>query len=480
LFWILVAGVAVRAAMTIGISPAILSYPDTWGYVSNASGELIPTGGFRPHGYPMILRALHGLGIGLRGAIFVQHLMGLATAALVYGTVRRAGGARWAASIPAAFIAVSIDFQYFEHTLLGETSFVFLFYAGIYALVRGMFTDRNATVWIAAGGGALGLAAWIRQPAIFVVVAIAVLLMVERGMPLRHRLRRSGALLAAGVLGLVGFLGARALGGEGFTTLPGNGWALYSRAAPFADCTRFDPPEGTDVLCEDSPPGDRYGPDFYGWSNDSPGRRHFIGTPLNDEVVGAFARAAVAAQPGDLVRAIVRDLGRVVGFTGPKRPGFGPGWDALSIDSRDATIEELNHSVAEPYYGDYEIHVGAPTSVLASLQDRLRPPEPLNGVMLLVVLGGLAVLPDRRMAIAVLATASVVFIGSQVALVFNPRYILPGLPALVMAAALAADGLLTRLRQRPAEIQSQAPSPEEGVDPAATTSMPHTAGAGRR
>ncbi len=49
-----------------------------------------------------------------------------------------------------------------------------------------------------------------------------------------------------------------------------SGWGFYSRSAPFADCTKFDPPEGTEALCEEKPRTSGFGPDFYGWEPDSP------------------------------------------------------------------------------------------------------------------------------------------------------------------------------------------------------------------
>ena len=41
-----------------------------------------------------------------------------------------------------------------------------------------------------------------------------------------------------------------------------SGWALYSRVAPFADCDRFEPPAGTEELCERTDSSARSGPDF--------------------------------------------------------------------------------------------------------------------------------------------------------------------------------------------------------------------------
>ena len=43
------------------------------------------------------------------------------------------------------------------------------------------------------------------------------------------------------------------------------GWNLYARAAPFADCSKFTAPAGTEILCEQRPPSERPGPFGYVW-----------------------------------------------------------------------------------------------------------------------------------------------------------------------------------------------------------------------
>ena len=50
----------------------------------------------------------------------------------------------------------------------------------------------------------------------------------------------------------------------------GHGWALYGRAAPFADCRAFTPPAGTRRLCESNDARVRFGPQYYFWNSSSP------------------------------------------------------------------------------------------------------------------------------------------------------------------------------------------------------------------
>ena len=74
---------------------------------------------------------------------------------------------------------------------------------------------------------------------------------------------------------------------------------LYGRAAQFADCDRFTPPPGTEVLCEDTPASDRPGAYFYLFDPAAPAARAYGGFGESDELVGEWAKRAIRAQPGD-------------------------------------------------------------------------------------------------------------------------------------------------------------------------------------
>src|SRR3712207_2599961 len=122
---IAVAGGAVvlRLLAMSSYGPAFLGYPDTSFYISAANhGEAEDP--FRPGGYAAFLRAFHSLGI--TGTVLVQHLLGLATAALLYATVRRVGGSRVVALFPAAALALCGSQVMIEHALLSEPLFTFL------------------------------------------------------------------------------------------------------------------------------------------------------------------------------------------------------------------------------------------------------------------------------------------------------------------------------------------------------------------
>src|SRR4051794_8440700 len=135
---VLAAGAALRIGVLLAYTPAALSYPDTWGYVKAAAGPVFLTDWFRPAGYPAFLAALHGMWSSLTFAIVVQELLGLATAVLAYATVRRLGGPRWVALVPAAVIALCLDVIYFEHTLLSEALSAPVAALALYATARSL------------------------------------------------------------------------------------------------------------------------------------------------------------------------------------------------------------------------------------------------------------------------------------------------------------------------------------------------------
>jgi hypothetical protein len=84
-------GTAVRLVTQFAYRPAILGMPDSAQYLETAA-HLEPA--FRPIAYSVLLRVLP-LGNGLWVVPFVQRLMGLLMAVLVYIVLLRLGVRRW-------------------------------------------------------------------------------------------------------------------------------------------------------------------------------------------------------------------------------------------------------------------------------------------------------------------------------------------------------------------------------------------------
>ena len=118
------------------------------------------------------------------------------------------------------------------------------------------------------------------------------------------------------------------------------GWNFYSRVAPFADCTKFTPPKGTEVLCETRPPAERPGPFGYVWDLQSAPRRAFELGPETGKKLEKFAYKVMRHQPLDYARAVLLDLARFVEPSlGGNRPLAGQPREVISFGWRDPEVE---------------------------------------------------------------------------------------------------------------------------------------------
>ena len=124
-----------------------------------------------------------------------------------------------------------------------------------------------------------------------------------------------------------------------------SGWNLYARVAPFADCGKFTPPEGTAILCEERPPSKRPGPFGYVWDLESVPRKRFELGPKTGRKLGEFAKRAIIHQPWEYARSVLIDLVKFIDpAIAPRRPYDGQPREILSFGWRDTTIEERRGS----------------------------------------------------------------------------------------------------------------------------------------
>ena len=202
---VLLLGAALLAFM-VAYRPALVGYPDSGVYVTGARG----TAGFfwdplRVVGYSVFLRAVHAIDGHLSFTTLVQHGLGLATASLLWLTVRRTAGPAWLAVVPAAFVALGGDQLFLEHSILSEALFAFLVASGLYAAVRTLDGPRIA--WPAASALLFGLSATVRLAGIALVPALAIWLVAVSPAPLRERAARGAVAVAAGGLIVFGYPG---------------------------------------------------------------------------------------------------------------------------------------------------------------------------------------------------------------------------------------------------------------------------------
>ncbi len=79
-----------------------------------------------------------------------------------------------------------------------------------------------------------------------------------------------------------------------------------------ADCTHFEPPAGTEALCESKPPQERLGMDWYLFYPGSPATRLYGNITIveggHDAELGAWARRAILADPRTYLKVVWPDV----------------------------------------------------------------------------------------------------------------------------------------------------------------------------
>ena len=476
---LLVAGIGIRIAYVIAYQPALVGYPDTHAYLVAAREELFwPT--MQVIGYPVVLRALHGILPSLAFVAIVQHVLGVATALLFWAAARRVTGSPWPGLVPAAIVLVGGDQALFEHAILSEPLFAFLLAAAIYTAARCL--DGRRMGWVLATGLLLGLAGTVRVAGVALVPLLGLWLLLVPAPSWRRRLAVGAAGFAAGAVVLAGYL-VVAHDRTGAWSFARNGaFNLYGRVGPFADCTRFTPPKGTEKLCESTPREVRSSPQWYVFDWGSPAKLNYgdpqVGGASRAEVaeVGAFARAVILAQPGDWIGATLTDFERYVAPWKYQRLGPTPtardyhrllvhplGIDRVTPDARgwydDAfSLAPGNQaSVREPTWialGDWQLA----TSIEG----------PVMLVLLLLIPVGLVTGRGReRLAVLLLGGLSVILLLIPVAtLNYDGRFGVPVHGPLAAAAAIGALGVLRRGAPAAARLAGRAAGRRHAALPA--------------
>ena len=255
-----------------------------------------------PAGYTLVLAGVRLLTHEVAAPILLQHLSGIASALLLWAATRRLTGSAWPGLLPAGIVLLDPDFIFLEHALMSESWVVLATSAGLYAAVRTL--DRPAPYWRwpLLTGVFLALAVTIRTAALPLVLVAALALLICRPRSLAgRRVYRRAALVVLGASAgvLFAFATANAIFGERFGLGASPGWYLYARAAQFADCARFTPPSGTEVLCQSQPADERPDTRYYLLNPNSPAERNLGPFGDHDDLLGQWAKRAILAQPRD-------------------------------------------------------------------------------------------------------------------------------------------------------------------------------------
>ncbi|MCD0447782.1 hypothetical protein LO762_01020 [Actinocorallia sp. API 0066] len=425
-------------------------FPDSYPYVEialNPRPDVV-----RTFGYPfllLLLRPLHSFA----AVITVQHLMGLATAVILYGLLRRPHLFRfgralpgWAATLAVAPVLFDGNQIELEHLLLSDTYFLLLV-AGAVALV--LWDSQPAPGKVVAACLLLSMAAITRTIGLPLLIVVLVFLAIRRA-----GWRTVVAGTATAIVPIAAYMTWYASVNGQFQLSGTDGVFLYSRTMTFADCDNFGDRLPVDAypLCDSTPPEQRRASHFYVWEESQifryPGG---IFDPYKSELARTFAKEAIVAQPGDYFTTFLTDFGRTFRWDRPVYPDpktYGyylfpkesqPYWPGRDASMARYDVQPEATRVVEPFAGfmrGYQKVVYLPGTVL--------------GVLLLVALagvvsrwrelGGVILLPfGFALALLVVPPATVLF---------DYRYVLPAVPFATVAAAIALRNLHTWYRSR--------------------------------
>jgi Dolichyl-phosphate-mannose-protein mannosyltransferase len=469
-----------RVIVMLGFQPAILFKLDSYDYLWDAA-HLRPNP-VNPSGYTVFLWLLSPLR-SLTMIAALQHLAGLAVAALMYAVLRRSGVRGWIATL--ACVPVLFDPAQFllEQLIMADLLALALMVAAFAVL---LLADPPTTARSAVAGLLMGASAVVRPTTLPLIAALAVYLLVKRA-----GWRRVCAVLAAGALPVVAYMSWFAAVYGSFNLTNSNGLFLWSRTMSFANCATIAPPADLLALCPDRQPGEpasgRLLPKQYLWNHSAwlwkspavptgivPDTAAF--TAVNNARALRFAVSAIEAQPLGYARAVASDVATPFISDGVfPFPGAQPTASSLGASNRRyalAAVRAYTGSTAGigPYLG---YHLGTRLEepyahLIRGYQSVIFLPGPVFALIAAIGLAGILI-PRRRSGAAVLLWASaVVTVVLPIAEhEYTYRYVLPAVPLACMAAALAC-----------ANRRGTAADDDAGAEPGAAAGAPDPAAAG--
>jgi len=344
-------GLFCRILLMLLYFPAVMIFVDSPRYARINAWPLF--GDFwMPAGYPMLLQLLHAISNQLWVTIAFQHLLGVSTGVFVFLALRRLGIAQWIACIPAAVPLLCGDQLFQEHTIMSDFFFTFLTIAGVCLAIRGLVPQLHLG-WLATGSALLGAAGLTRN----IGFALVPILGLCSAVWFRSSLRRSSlAFVMATLPALLVFScywSAYKLAHGRYLGLSDmRGWNLYARAAPFADCSKFQAPAGTEILCEQRRPSERPGPFGYVWDLTSTPRQRFVLGPESSRRLEVFGLRAILHQPLDYIKAVLIDLTKYIDPAIATRQRYGgTPRDVISFGYRNESEKLVVNAMAKGYRG---------------------------------------------------------------------------------------------------------------------------------
>lgn len=308
---LLVASVPRIVAM-IGYRPLLMFYGDSFSYYT-AAGDVAPPYS-RPLGYSSLIRLMAWTN-QLSAVALVQHLAVLLLAVAIYAALLSLRAPVWLAVIVPLPMLLDGYQILSEHTLLTETMFTVLVVVALLLVLR-----QRVTVGVASLAGLLLAASTLTRTVALPLIAVVVAYLVVR----RVRWTSVIACMACFSVPLLAYAGWYAAA-HGAFRLQEDARFLYARVAPIAQCEKLVIPDRLQRFCDDTPPQERPGSNFYAWDKDSPFLKVPTGTPTDQialvraetqVLAREFAVAVIQQQPLDYASLMARD---VVHYFGPGR-----------------------------------------------------------------------------------------------------------------------------------------------------------------
>jgi len=304
---LLAAGAALRIVALASYWPVVTNLADSVLYAEYAQKDVVGDPQ-HPAGYSTFLAALGLVTHQIAAVTVLQHVLGVATALLLYVAVHRLTRSPWPGLIPAGVVLLNSDQIFLEQSIASETLFGLFLAGALYCAVRAIETPDPWWRWPAAAGVLIAIAAIARTASVFLVPVLFLTLLLAHPRPWRGRLAAPCAALASAVAILFAYAVVNDVANGRFEVGPSTGWRLYGRVAPFADCNQFTPPSGTEALCHPNPPGGRAGSDWYIFEPESPAVRTFGHLGEQDGKLKAFATQVIEHQPLTYARTVFRDV----------------------------------------------------------------------------------------------------------------------------------------------------------------------------
>ncbi len=442
-----------RLVAILGYRPAMLFRLDTFDYLWGAV-HLSPNV-VNPSGYSLFLWLLlpfHSLVL----VTVVQHVLGLAVATMVYAVLRHYRLPAWGATLAATPVLFDPEQIMIEHLIMADLLAMVLMVGAFTVL---LLRDKPSLWRSVTAGVLMGASTVVRPTVLPLVFLIPVYLLIKH-----VGWRRAGAALVAGLLPVLGYMSWFAAANGTFNITNSNGLFLWSRTMSFANCSVIKPPADLQALCPTAQPGplaranpaQRRQPKRYLWNHSIwawqgttsgfvPDSAAF--TQANNERALKFAIKAIEAQPVAYASTIGSETLTPFIHTDstlrfPVIPTSSATLDKVNLRYAIATIVAYTGS-DQGVSSDLGYHFGTRlvhpyVAIMNEYQHILFLPGSVFGLIVLTGLVGI-VIPRRRTLAAIFlwVSAVIIMVLPTAEHEYTYRYVIPAVPLVCMAAALA-------------------------------------------